>query len=61
MPVSPVSNVNAESRAEAARAVAQQLESSRAADRGREDQARVDAPPPRSGADVTGAVVNQSA
>jgi hypothetical protein len=61
MPVSPVSNINADARAEAARAVAQQLESSRAADRGREDQAKVDSPAARSGADITGAVVNKSA
>jgi len=58
MPVSPVSSINAESRAETARAVAQQLEQAKSAERARQNTADAERPRERSGADITGAVVN---
>lgn len=58
MPVSPVSSINVESRAETARAVAQQLEQARSAERGRQNTEDAERPRARSSADVSGAVVN---
>jgi len=58
MPVSPISSINAESRADTARAVAQQLDQAKAADRARQNTADAERPRERSGADVTGAVIN---
>jgi hypothetical protein len=58
MPVSPVSSINADSRAETARAVAQQLEQAKSADRARQNSSDADRSTARSASDVTGAVVN---